>query len=231
MKKIYLFSTLLLSIITVQAQENSAVTGKKPHFVISADVNYAYRLGETPDGLPAVLEDYTQDLKSGVSFGVGFYYKFNDFLGAGFKYNTYRSKASLNGIYAMAPNGDEGYTRIEDNVAISFYGPAFLFDKKMGIGYLTAEAAIGYMEYRNKTYILGDYKYTGQTLGFIAGVSYNFELFENFSAGPRLNIVAGSITELELTGPEGYKRTFDRDGDDAESMWRFDAGVYLTYRF
>ncbi len=232
MKKILISVILLLNCIAAMAQSAGGnTTVNESRWLLSADVNFAYRLGKTPDGLSAAAKDYNDDLKSGISYSLGLYYKFHKYMGVGLKFNSFSSEASISNTYAFSPNGQEGYTTISDDINIFFVGPAFIFDRKFGIGHFTAETALGYMEYRNNMYILGNYKYTGETMGATLGASYKFEVLKGLSVGPQITLVTGSVTEFDVKGPNGYSVTFDKDNDEAESLWHFDAGISATYRF
>jgi|GEM_PF-3434064 len=221
----------LLTTLGVRAQEGSDVK-KAPKFMVSANVNYGIRLADNPKGLPSSLENYVDDLKKGISFDISAYYMLNQRTGVGLKYNTFSSGNSLAAQDAIAPNGETGITNIEDNIRISFYGASVIYNLlEPGAHNVWIDGGLGYMHYNNDAYVNGDYTLSGGTIGFNAGISYQYEAFPGFSFGPKLSLYTGAISTINITGPNGYDEELSLDSDQRESLIRIDMGMGANYRF
>lgn len=214
---------------TVHAQDNS--TPVKSGFLVTANVNYAYRLAKIDKSYTGIQREYLKNLKSGISYDISAYYMIKEELGFGLKFNTFNSSESIRGVNVVAPNGDTGYGYISDDITISFYGVSeiYRFGGKASKHSGFAEAAIGYMHYKNNAYALGNYTMTGGTLSSTLTVAYQYEAFKNFAVGPKLGLLSGFIRKFDVEGPGGYKDRLRLDS--AESFFRADMGVVASYRF
>lgn len=90
---IYAAALITMGCFTGFSQETDTEDKKEKelHFMVTADVNYAYRL-ETPENSFNVNdEQYLKNLKSGISYDISAYYMANEYVGIGLKYNVYKS--------------------------------------------------------------------------------------------------------------------------------------------
>lgn len=234
MKSVILSIAAVLSFGVLHAQETeqssfSGWVGER--FVISGAVSYGYRLGEVPDEVSPMQKDYLEGLKSGVSLDVSAFYKLAKNHGLGFKYNVFYASGKMSNVDIIAPNGDSGFGDIEDNIMISFVGPAYMFDYINGRNQFNVEGSIGYMSYYNDAKALGNYEYFGDTVGVMVAGSYKYMVTNTFSIGPRIALVGGTIKTFELTGPNGFKETITLRDENRESLARFDIGVNFAFRF
>lgn len=230
MKKILLSAAIVaLSTLNAFSQDSD----KERKFSVTAGVNYAMRIANNPDGLSPQLEEYANDLKKGVSFDISGYYNFNEHIGIGGKFNMFSSSNSLSDQYVVAPNGEVGISDVSDKIQIMFVGPMVITNfggsQSKHRGY--AEAGLGYMSYRNNTFVIDNYTIKGSTLGFAMGASYQYQFTEHFSVGPKISLLSGAISTLNITGPNGYSDSLTLEDDNRESLVRLDLGASAVFRF
>lgn len=230
--KITALALVFSGILSMKAQQSEITANNKDsRFLITADFNYSYRIGEISDNIQGPQRDYMKKLKSGISYDVSAYYLFKH-IGVGLKYNTHRSKGEINNASITAPNGETGFGTLSDDITISFYGAGVIYEIGKSYsrhkGYI--ESGLGYIQYKNDAYALGSYEFKGGTLGAYAGISYQYEAFDNFSIGPKLNLMTGVLTEYKLTYPDGDTRRVDLD-DEGESLTSINIGLIVSYRF
>lgn len=221
----------MVAITTVKAQDNAAP--REPRFIVLGNINYSYRLAKIDNSYTGFQRQYLKNLKSGISYDFSAFYMVSRELGFGLKFNTYNSSESLDGVTAVAPNGDSGYGSIGDDITISFYGigEIYKFGKSGSRHSGFVEASLGYMRYNNDAYVLGNYTLTGGTFGSALSVAYQYEAFDNFSIGPKFSLLAGSIRKYDIEGPDGFSGKLKLDRDKAESLVRMDLGIVASYRF
>ena len=220
---------LMLGSATVSAQDAPA---GRSRFIVTADVNYSYRLAETPDGLTASQKEYVDGLKSGMSYDISAYYRFNEQTSFGLKYSAFKSSGSLSDQDVIAPNGESGISDISDDVTISFYGVTALHDfASSGPHHGYVEGGLGYVHYNNDTHVIDNYTITGGSIGFFIGASYQFMAFEGFSIGPKVTVYTGTVGELDVEGDNGFNGTIELEDDNRESLNRLDLGIQAMYRF
>lgn len=234
MKNLYIaVLCLMIGTAHLTAQEAETPVESVSPFFITANVNYAYRLGKVPDGANQLQEDYIKKLKSGVSLDFGAYYRVNESFAIGGKYNVYKSKMTINNVMMeFTPAGDSGVGSITDDITISYYGVGIMYiDEAADPHVFTAEISLGYMDYNNDAVALGDYNYSGSSVGLTLSANYKYKLSKNFSIGPQLTFVGGALTKFDLTGPRGYEETIKLDSETPESLSRLDIGLSATYNF
>jgi len=230
--RLFLICLLLSLNCLVFSQENSkTITAKNSKFNISFAVGPSFRLGKIPNDYSPDLKKYLQALKSGISYDLNLVYMINIKSGIGLKLNMYQSKGSLGPVDVIAPNGEEGTTRVSDNIKIYFIGPSYTISSGKYKNFFSSNLAIGYVGYLNDADILGSYKIKGSSIGFITDIVYLFGLNDNFQIGPKVSLVQGNIFKFNITGPDGFHETIKLDKDKIESLIRIDLLVEVRYKF
>lgn len=223
----------LVFCLPAMAQDIDNVNDDEPRFMVTANVNYAYRLAKIPKEYNSLQRDYIKKLKSGISYDISAYYKFNSLRGIGLKYNVYRSSNEINNAQISAPDGQTGFGTISDDITISFYGATYIetYSKPNSPHTFQLEAGLGYMAYKNEAEALGSYEFTAGTIGVTINAAYRYSVSESFSFGPQISLIGGSISEFDLTGPNGYNETIKLGSNNRESLTRIDLGIVAAFRF
>lgn len=232
------FAVLIFLISSSIFGQNNSYTqvgnpSKINHFIFNPSFGPSFRLAKAPKGLNSEQAKYIKDLKSGFSYDISLYYTGNGKNGFGIKYNKYRSKATLLNQEVYAPNGDYGFGNVSDDINITFIGPSFLLTDETNDGNFDfkVEIALGYMGYLNKSYILGKYDMEGSTFGMIGGLGFNYKIAKNFSVGPQVNFVGGTMKTFNIFGENGYQGIFKYPKNEYESLWRIDLGLNAIIKF
>lgn len=142
-------------------------------------------------------------------------------------------RGSAHDAYITAPNGDEGFGNASDDITMSYIGLSMIENliKRETKHKLYLEASIGYQHYKDEVESLGSYKVTRGCLASGLGFSYQYEAFENFSIGPSIRLIGGTLGKVNIEGPDGFDEMVKFDGDKKELLIRFDAGITASYRF
>ncbi len=232
----------LLPIITVKTHqvdyfkltEIPNIEGKKndtfQRFRFALNGGYSYRTAKVAENVPYDFRDYTKALKSGYHLGTDLTYFFTDFMGAGVKYQMFKSSNSLDGIYIENEYGERKYGKMSDDLTISFIGPSFstrLLNHNKNNA-LILNLSLGYMRYVNNNVIVDSYKITGGTLGSSLDIGYDIGLSENVSLGLQLSFLSGTLFKYNLN--DGVStRTVSLEKNEYESLSRIDFSIGLRF--
>lgn len=230
--RLFLICILLSLNCLVFSQENSkTITAKDSKFNISFAVGPSFRLGKIPNDYSPDIKKYLQALKSGISYDLNLVYMINKKSGIGLKLNMYQSKGSLGPVDVIAPNGEEGITRVSDNIKIYFIGPSYTISRSKNKDFFYSNLAVGYVGYVNDTQILNLYKIKGSSIGITTDLAYLFGLNTNFQIGPKVSLIQGNIYKFDITGPNDFYKTLKLDKENIEGLLRIDLSVELRYKF
>lgn len=230
--KLKLIIASLIFTLNILAQGNQEKDSKSAaqNFLVNVSAGPSFRLAKVPPGFTPQIENYIKNLKSGFSYDVSAYYMFRPSNGIGFKFNRYNSKGTLANVSLTAPNGQQGFGNTSDNISITHIGPSYIYAKKTDQLEYKFDLSLGYMGYLNKSNILGNYDIKGASFGITGGFGLNFNINENFSVGPQVNLIGGAINEFTIEGDNGYHGTFKLN-NTVESLWRIDLGINAIARF
>ena len=233
LKLLFAFTLLInYSNFAQSTTDNGVKKNKSSNFIFKAAVAYGIRLGSNPPGLTRQQEEYASKLKKGISYDLGVYYRVDESAALGFKYNTFNSKGSLSNQNLISPSGDTGFGTTSDDITISFYGLSYLMDNKYNNSKheINLELAAGYIDLRNKTFVLGKYEIYGGSIGIMGGFSYKYRFLKDLSVGPSINFVGGTLRNFTIEGDNGFSRNITLNKDSYESLWRIDLGIEAIYR-
>lgn len=228
-----LFIAAVITAFSSFTSFSQTTDSKAGNFLVKADFNYAYRLGKIEDGGNQQLRTYLKNLKSGYSYDLSAYYMYDTHTGLGLKYNAFKSSGTFGTTFVTAPNGQTGYGELSDDITISYYALSSIFDllKNSDKHHVNFEASLGYMHYKDDAKILGDYTITGGSFGAELSIDYQYEIFQNFTAGPKVAFLTGGVKKFKIKGPNDYSETQKLEDDKSESLLRLDLGVSASYRF
>lgn len=167
------------------------IAGYKPefqHWRLAFNAGWSRRLASLPDGLNSQQTEYLKKLKNGFNISADASYFFTEMLGAGLKYDLF--KASNTSSFG------------EDNIAITFVGPAFtlrlLNQSKTSSWYMNY--ALGFMGFKDRGKESGQpVTIKGSTLGFTMDIGYDIAISKNWAAGIQLSLLSGILTEYDKT--------------------------------
>lgn len=237
MKNIFVILSVIISGFSVKAQQLAVASiNHHPKFFVTADLKYSYRLGGGGNYFSPEQEEYTDKLNSGINYDVSAYYYFFKDLALGLKYSVHSATGELRNSYVDFPHG---YSRISklftNDIMISFYGLGFIYEIPTSNKWINCyvEAGMGYVDYRNDAEIDSElrYKYTAGTFGAYAGVSYQYEVVDNFSVGPKLNIVYASLSGVDYTDPYGNKKFITVEDRNFRYLTNINIGLTAGYKF
>ncbi len=162
--------------------------------------------------------------------GADLTYFLNEPIGAGLKFGLFKSSNSLSNIYRDNADGSRSYGSMSDDVSVFFIGPAFTtrimaHDKRNAF---LMNMALGYIGYSNDKVIIDKYKMTGNTIGLVFDLGYDFGLSENLSLGVQVSMITGTLTKYDWT--DGFTtESVELDNDEYESLSRIDLSVGLRF--
>ena len=167
-----------------------------PKIKVSLNAGYGKRLGKIFDGLDYQLYNHMRKLSSGMSLDVSFDYYFNDFVGIGLIYSTYR--ASATDYMEYMPPLESGDYNTKD--AIDFIGPLVVMRMNKGGRFFTnLKTGIGYMQYTSRQRFLADeITLTGRTLGLAFGLGFEYRITKVFGLALGSNIMLGSVSRFDV---------------------------------
>lgn len=212
-------------------ESREIVKDKDSKFYLSFAVGPSFRIGKIPNDYSPDIKKYLQALKTGISYDLNLVYMINKKSGIGLKLNMYQSKGSLGPVDVIAPNGEEGSTRVSDNIKIYFIGPSYTISSSKNKDFFYSNLAVGYIGYVNDTEILNSYKIKGSSIGITTDLAYLFGLNNNFQIGPKVSLIQGNIYKFDITGPNDFYKTLKLDKENIEGLLRIDLSVELRYKF
>lgn len=201
-----------------------------PHFRLAANAGYSYRINKIGDNVPDDFKDYVNKLKSGYHFGGEASYFFTPPLGMGFRYYSFRTSNSMDGVYFEDEDGNAYYGTLSDEIAVSFIGPSFstrIIDYTNHNSFIMS-LAIGYMGYVNHMELIEPMKMTGNTLGMALDISYDLGLSESLALGFRLSLITGNLFKYDLHHG-GNTTTIELEEGEYEGLSRIDFSVGLRF--
>lgn len=199
-------------------------------FRIAINGGYSYMPAKISENTPSDFKDYAKELKSGYHFGFDASYYFTEPLGFGVKYFVFKSKNSLDNIYAEDIDGNRRYGKMSDDITISFIGPTFstrLLNSDKTNAFILG-LSIGYIGYTNNYVLIDDFEMTGSTAGFVFEIGYDIGLSENVSLGFQISSIAGNLFEYKISdGVNTETVKLDSDEDELISTSHIDFSVGL----
>ena len=189
---------------------------------IIPSVGYAWRTAKLSDQLDAGEKAYGKQLMSGMNYDISAYYRLNETMGLGIKYNLYTASASGIGYEVDNPNNQVSLTT---NDKISFIGPALMysnFDEETRHK-LLYDVGVGLVSYISKT---NTAEVKGSNLGLAGSISYMYAVSPRIYIGPHLGLGAGVLKKVKVNGVE---RTLEEGSYEGLSRVALGAGV--TFRF
>ncbi len=200
---------------------------KLPSFRIAVNGGYSYRIAKVLDEYTE-LEPYIRELKKGVHWSVSGIGYIDESLGIGLKYSCFNSENSMKNVEYTNIYGVREQGNISDDIRIHFIGPvisARLYNHNKTNSWILSYG-LGYMHYVDHTYVGGDFKISGGTLGQSYDIGYDVGLSKNLALGFQLSFLSGKITKIKVSN--GYDtQSMKLDEDSQEGLGRFDFSVGL----
>ncbi|MFT7250934.1 MAG: hypothetical protein ACI9FW_000651 [Flavobacterium sp.] len=222
---------LLLFMSSIVFSQNDSLKKEKSLIYFEFSGGLSNRLGEveTSNSNNPLINNYYKNLKKGANLDFSLYFQLkkesNSYFGL--KYNFFTQNSGINGLYIVAPNGDEGYGELSNKTTISFYGATYLYStKKVDKDIFNAEIGLGYIGYKDKAVFLEEYLIKGGSIGLYSSLSYQLYLGSGIYTGPKLGFLLGSLKKVTINGPGSYY--IDKDlGDKPESLSKIDFSLSI----
>lgn len=193
---------------------------------IIPSVGYAFRTASLASDLNEQERKYFKELKSGINFDIAAYYKLNNVIGLGLKYNLY-----------LATNGDKLDQIIQEDIRVSlstddkiqFIGPAFLYSnfEENTRHKLYFDLGLGLISYKSVTSAnFGTLlEVTGSNLGLSTTVGYMYELSPGMLIGPQVGYTGGTLVKMKANGIQ-----YDLADNEKEGLHRITVSAGITFR-
>ncbi len=194
-------------------------------FRFNAEYGYSSLRIKPEDNIDPIFKDYVNELKSGSNFSMDVCCFVSYYYGVGLVYSNFSTSGFIDGIYAVdITTGRElGPGRIEDNITVSFIGPAF-FERKALIPQkllLISNIAIGRISYVNDgTIITEPVTIKGNTIGFSGAIGLDFFIAKDFAIGIDFSYLIGKIGKYKINN-----QTVDLEEDESMNRWDFNIGL------
>ncbi len=193
---------------------------------------YSQLLAKISDQIPAELESYTKDLKSGYHFGgdLGFFWSKTS--GMGLKYVIFKTKNE--GSYYVNRGFNSGFsTSIKDNITINFIAPtyyakAILNDNKSAF---YTNLSLGLMTYKNLATLESEYKISSSMLGGSVEIGFDIAILNNLSLNFGTGVVAGAFKNYKIDGISSDYGNQDVETQNPENLTRLDLSGGLRFSF
>ncbi|MEN8251803.1 MAG: hypothetical protein ABFS32_22980 [Bacteroidota bacterium] len=215
------------------ARQDALASGEDPKGIVMALYGgYAYRTAKISPDIPYNLDDYVKSLKSGYSFGGDLTYFFSESLGIGVKYTQFRTSGMIENIRLPDGGGGTSLGTIEDNIFITFIGPALAYrlSGTNNKNALVMNLGIGYVTYLDDGTYFTYLTLEGNTIGMVLDLGYEIGLSDNFALGFQASTSAGVLTEYVLSNGS-TSQTIELEKEQYEGLGRVDLSVRLKYRF
>ena len=205
---------------------------KRPSFTFDLNGGYSYRIAKIDQSADAFTRDYYKGLKSGLNYGAGLTWYFDEMIGGGIKYSSSYFHNLVSNVTVTFNNGTVKYGEVSDDINIIFVGPSIMSRYFMGNNdnCMTMGASFGYMSYRDNGIVVDPINITGSTVGIGIDLGYNFSVGPATSLGLRFSYLSGFLLEVEIE-EAGVTRTMKFEEGSLESLARIDLGIVVTYSF
>jgi hypothetical protein len=213
--------------VTSQQDVNKNKNIFKHKIRLNADYGYSSRRAKISSDIPPVLKDYMNDLKSGTNYSADISYYIYNQNGIGLKYSKFSTSGFIDGITVSDPATGAilGIGMVEDNISISFIGPA-IFERRSIIPeklLLISNLSLGQLSYFNDGILLTyPIKIEGKTIGFSGTIGLDFLITKDFAFGISFSYLYGEIRKIKVNG-----ESIDLDEHESMNRWDFNFGFKL----
>lgn len=202
-----------------------------PRLRMALNSGVSYRTGKIPKGLPEVLSNYMEGVKTGYHIGGYLGCAYTEGFGIGVKGTHFRSTNSMEDISITYEDGKVRNGKMEDDITISYFGPALssTFILKPYNSILLANLSFGLIHYRNKATVIDPFILRGNNIGFSLDLGYDKPVSRNLAWGIQLSFVAGYLSQLEMEkGPK--RETVHLNEGSYENLSRLDLSLGIRFR-
>jgi len=215
---------------TASLREKVKAHSHVPNWRFAFQGGLSWRTAKTADGIPSEFDDYYKDLKSGLQFSADLAYYINESWGIGFKFSRYASSSSLDNVYMEDEDGNLHYTRLSEDIAISFLGPtlATRFLNDLNGNAFILNFSLGYMGYDNDMTLFGDFNLSGSTVGMAFDIGYDIMLSDNVALGFQASYYGGVLTKYEISDGTSIE-TIELEEGEYEGLQRLDLSAGLRF--
>jgi len=196
-----------------------------PRATLKADAGYGWRIGKINPDLTDFEEYFLKHLMTGFAWDTSFDYFFKDKFGVRMNFNQYRT--SYGNLVQDLNTGKQG--ELISKQTITYIGPAFIFRLPFAHNTLifTANAGMGYIEYRGKLTFVDEYnKFYGATLGSQIGTGLEYKVSPQLGIGINMLITNGVLYTFKFNDNGVIsKETFDAGKGEGLLQFKLGAGI------
>lgn len=175
------------------------VNRNKPNSRFELVGGYGYRLGAIDESLSDELQEYSEQIKHGVAFGVEYDIVFGNTYGLSFNYNLHYATATneqhidLDGVMVTPGN-------MYDKISLHYFGPGLVINSKSksNISYKVNFAPL-FVYYRDNSKIRNqEFIMKAKSAGFLFSTGFDFPVTNEFSLYTGLNLIISSTKKFTL---------------------------------
>lgn len=191
---------------------------------------YSHLSAKTLGNGNADIDKQIKALKSGYHYSIGGYYYGKKNLGIGLRYLGFKSSNKQENIAFTDTNNTIIYGELSDKIstnfyAISFGGKAPFFNEKMD---LLLGLSVGYLQYKNNSVYLNPMEITGNTIGYLYEIGFDYKFNEHFAAGIEFNVFQATMKEYTYdTGVSTFTKKLEEK--DYENIARIEVSAGFRY--
>lgn len=182
------------------------------------DFGGSFRVAKLHGSIPPSLKEFTEQLKSGVNYGISYTHFYDRTNGLGFKYSLHHSKNEKIGV-VPGLFGTSSFSTLKERINITYIAPFYScrLQNLTGGNSWFFNFGLGYLRFNDKVSFTSSTTITGNTLGLNLDIGHDFMLSENFALGFLFSYVVGTLTKIN----DG-RSTSDLAKEDYESLNRID---------
>ena len=203
---------------------------KTKRFRLSGNIGLSRWVGANGNHLPAELENYKNELKSGYSYSIESSYALSKSFGIGAKYNDFKTKNTIEDVAFLLSNNTISTGTISDNISIKFIGGSVyyrVFTNNLKSNFFLS-FSIGSLFYNNDIVFLNNFELSGASVGFVIDAGYELKIAESLSVNFLTSWTNGSLQEFEVASM-GSTQKYHFTSDPYESLSHFDFSIGLVF--
>lgn len=187
--------------------------------------------GPQPQNIPAFLDDYLNELRSGTAFHANLAYFPNRLIGVGFHYSLFQTKND-GGLIAVSNSQGTTIGKLSDDIRIQYFAPSI--QVKLGqvsnVFNLNSSFGLGFARYHNNAVFIDPHIIKAESLGSHAYLWLEVNLGKHFAltAGGGLFFTKFKAFEIDYY-TLGRKFTFTPTEPDNNN--RYDLFLGARYNF
>lgn len=183
---------------------------------VAVQAGPGFRIGKVQSGLGADMDSFLRKLKKGYSLSADVTYYFLNVFGVGFKAQNYHASNSAN-VQIQYNSGERWIGTMTDKIDISFLGPFASYRWQINKHSIILGSGLGYLHYKDKSYIGKSVSVNGGTLGLFSELNYDYSFTNRLAFGVSVSLISGSLSSVTTT-IDGSRQTSGTNSGQKENI-------------